>query len=124
MRVRVSMATFDAQESLLNDEERDDTSQNPEANFGLSRVVMTFAVRVSVRMTVVVISMVIVGIESVGDQVQESVAQQAARSKGQEDFEERLTLVAVVGERDDEQDQEGSDADEQSGQDSDAEFIS
>lgn len=51
--------------------------------------------------------------QSVGDEVEEGVAQEAARGKAQQHLEQVLVLVAVGLDRDQEQDEERSRADQQ-----------
>jgi hypothetical protein len=112
--VRVAIA-LQIPHQLLHEQKGHDTGEHPQTDGDLIAVIvsaMAVGVRVRVRMLV---TAVIVRVERVRDQVKKRVAQKTARRKGEQHLQQGLILGTAAVDRNEEEDDEGSEADEQSG---------
>lgn len=107
VRMRMTIVAFDESDAFFNNEERDYAQKDAEADGHVVSVDAGFLgirrMRVRVRMRLG--GVVGVRNERVGNQMEKSVAEQATGGETKQDFQERLSLFAVVERNEKEEDE-------------------
>lgn len=118
MTMSVSSGGFllDQPDALFHCQKNNDSGQYPESNAHIVTVAVLFfslsVVAMAVTMTVAILPMMAVRLDRVGNQVQESIAQQSTRGEGEQRLQPWLHFLGVI-QRNCKQDKERGGANQQ-----------